>query len=97
MIQTIDIPPTTYTMKEVAKILDLGYGRTTLFDILRIRKILDSDNLPYQQYINRGYFKVREKLRPGHRYTKDLVTVVTSKGLDYLKRELADLKNTNES
>lgn len=35
-------------------------GRTTLFKKLRELKILCKDNIPYQTYINRGYFKVIE-------------------------------------
>lgn len=35
-------------------------GRTTLFKKLRELKILRKDNIPYQTYVNRGYFKVIE-------------------------------------
>lgn len=35
-------------------------GRTTLFKKLRELKVLRKDNIPYQSYINRGYFKVIE-------------------------------------
>ncbi len=45
------------TMGEIAKILHTG--RTRLFEFLRERKILMNNNLPYQQYIDAGYFVVK--------------------------------------
>jgi len=44
---------------EVCKIL--GYGRTTFFDMLRNDKILMWNNIPYQKYIDSGYFEVKTK------------------------------------
>lgn len=38
---------------------ELGLGRTRLFSILRDKKVLRENNEPYQEYIERGYFKLR--------------------------------------
>jgi phage antirepressor YoqD-like protein len=51
-------------MNDAAKVLKLGYGNITLFKKLREMKILMDDNVPYQEYIKRGYFKADEKPVP---------------------------------
>lgn len=73
------------TVEEVAKVL--GTGRNRLFDWLRTRKIFKSDNLPYQDFIDRQYFRVTEraytdKKGEAHTYTR---TLVTGKGLAYIQ------------
>lgn len=72
------------TMMEVSKLV--GIGRTKLFDRLRKEGILNSNNLPYQEYMNRGYFKVVEKpYIDGYGETRiSLVTLVYQKGLDFI-------------
>ena len=47
-------------MKECAKILNMGIGRNRLFEFLRSRGILDRKNLPYQIFIDKGYFRTVE-------------------------------------
>ena len=73
-------------MKECAKILNMGIGRNRLFEFLRSRSILDRKNLPYQTYIDRGYFRTVETS-----YTKsdgtnciNIKTVVYQKGMEYI-------------
>lgn len=46
----------TYAMKDTAKMV--GVGLKALFALLRDKKILNQSNVPYQRYINQGYFKV---------------------------------------
>ncbi len=79
-------------MEKVAKILNLGIGRNSLFQILRDIGILMDNNLPYQKYINRGYFRVverkYEKKGSTHIYIK---TMVSQKGLDYIRRRLSGM------
>lgn len=74
-------------IKQAAKILNLGYGRNTLFKKLRELKILDQYNLPYQKYIDRGYFRVvqvaKEVKGKVRIYPK---TVVYQKGLDFIRK-----------
>jgi len=62
---------------EIAKVL--GTGQKRLFEILRGKHILMRNNLPYQEYIDRGYFVV--KIKPIPNMDKDYSqTLVTSKG-----------------
>ena len=72
-------------MKSMAKIASkrgIKIGRNKLFSFLRCHKILDSDNIPYANYMNRGWFEVVENtymLANGEeRITK--TTRVTPKG-----------------
>ena len=80
----------TLSMNDAAKVLKLGYGNITLFKKLREMKILMDDNVPYQEYIGRGYFKVDEKpLLIGETIQIKRVTRVTQKGLEWLARKVA--------
>lgn len=50
-------------MKSMAKIASkrgIKIGRNKLFSFLRCHKILDSDNIPYANYMDRGWFEVVE-------------------------------------
>ena len=79
----------TQPMNEVAK--SLGTGRTRLFQFLRDKKILMTNNTPYQDYLDRGYFRVVEKpIVMGDQAINKPQTFVTAKGVDFiakLKRE----------
>ena len=75
-------------MKECAKILNMGIGRNRLFEFLRSRAILDRKNIPYQIFIDKGYFRTVETS-----YTKsdgtnciNIKTVVYQKGMDYIRK-----------
>jgi anti-repressor protein len=84
------------TMAQVAK--SLGTGRNRLFALLRRNRILMMNNLPYQEYLERGYFKVREvPTTQGNRVVNVTQTLVTSKGLDYVRQLLnnEELRMTN--
>lgn len=70
-----------------AKTLNMDIGRNRLFDFLRSRAILDRNNIPFQRYIDRGYFRTIEQ-----KYTKpdgttciNIKTVVYQKGMEYIK------------
>ena len=72
---------TAFSMNEVAKVLDYkGIGRNKLFEFLREQKILDRYNVPYQRYVDCGWFRVIEQ-----KYMKDGEPVVTTKTLVYQK------------
>lgn len=77
------------SMGDVAKLIDIGMGRNKLFKELRQKHILMDSNIPYQQFIDRGYFKVKEgkfKTNNGKvRITK--ATWTTQKGIEYLLKE----------
>lgn len=65
----------------------IGVGRNTLFKLLREKKILTSDNVPYRRYLDRGYFKVIEKtIEMGGQVINKPQTLVTPKGVDYIGR-----------
>lgn len=81
----------TYSVADAAKILGTGEGR--LFRLLRERRILmdgqrsglEHHNVPYQQYLDRGYFELITRPRPdGQRVT--YTTRVTAKGLAWLQK-----------
>ena len=60
-------------------------GRNRLFCWLRKNQILMSDNLPYQRYIDRGYFVVKESVFDTGSMTKTYQqTYVTGKGQAYI-------------
>jgi len=72
---------TAISMSEVAKVLNVkGYGRNNLFEFLRSKGILDNRNVPYQRYVDNGYFRVIEQ-----KYTKNGEQVITTKTLVYQK------------
>lgn len=48
-------------MSAVAKMLDKKIGRNQLFHLLREKKILRDNNEPYQEYVDRGWFRVIEQ------------------------------------
>ena len=68
-------------MNEVAKVLAIkGYGRNNLFEFLRNEGILDRWNVPYQKYVDNGWFRVIEQ-----HYQKNGEPVVSTKTLVYQK------------
>lgn len=76
----------TMTMQEVAK--SLNTGRTRLYNILREEEIImKNSTLPYQRFLDAGYFKVVERPRAsGDTIVNDPATRVTAKGFDYIAR-----------
>ena len=89
----------SYSMSEAAKILG-GTGEIRLFRLLRERGTLmnaaisgaEHHNVPYQRYINAGYFEVVTRPRPGGEGRPDRVsytTRVTARGLAWLQRGMA--------
>ena len=72
---------TAISMNEVAKVLNIkGYGRNNLFEFLRENKVLDRWNVPYQRYVDNGWFRVIEQ-----HYQKNGEPIVTTKTLAYQK------------
>ena len=77
---------------------NIPIGRNRLFRWLRENEILMSDNLPYQKYIDRGYFAVKESIFETGSMTKTYQqTFVTGKGQAFiigrLKKEFCDNGN----
>lgn len=78
-------------MNEVAKVLNVrGYGRNNLFEFLREQGILDRNNIPYQRYVDCGWFRVIEQA-----YTKNgekhinFKTLVYQKGVDAIRKRIS--------
>lgn len=70
-----------FSMNEVAKVLDYkGIGRNKLFEFLREQNILDRYNVPYQRYVDNGWFRVIEQ-----KYMKNGEPIVSTKTLVYQK------------
>lgn len=84
----------TIDMGEVAKILNMGVGRNTLFEILREKKILRRNNEPYQDYIDNGWFRLVESRyqKPNGDTCINLKTVVFQKGVDGIRKVLQNLE-----
>lgn len=73
---------------EVAKVLNYpGVGRNKLFSILRDRKILMGNNIPYQKYIDNGCFRMIEQKYsvPNGEVRINIKTLVYQKGVDCIK------------
>lgn len=79
------------SMGDTAKLINKkGVGRNNLYKILKARKILMTDNIPYQQYIERGYFKVVENYyMAGDNKVITKTTYVKQKGVDYIRKLLS--------
>jgi len=81
---------------EAAKVLNMGVGQNQLFEFLRDVGLLQKDNVPYQSFIDRGYFRVIESkyTKPNGEIKISLKTLVLQKGLDYIRKLL--IKNELE-
>lgn len=77
-------------MASVAKVLDMGIGRNKLFQVLRDEKVLQSDNIPYQEYIDREYFRVVEQKydKPYGEIGINIKTLVFQKGVEFIRKLL---------
>lgn len=83
---------TAISMNEVAKVLAIdGYGRNNLFEFLRNEKILDRYNVPYQRYIDSGWFRVIEqKYMKNGELCVSTKTLVYQKGVDGIRKRIND-------
>lgn len=79
-----------FSFGEVAKILKLGYGSTILYQKMRdCGLIMKGSTIPYQKYINNGYFKVVEQIIENGKFKKLVgVTYATQKGIGEIKKLL---------
>ena len=84
-------------MAKLAVEENIPIGRKRLFRWLRENGILMSDNLPYQKFIDRGYFAVKESVFEAGSMTKTYQqTFVTGRGQRFiigrLKNEFGEVK-----
>ena len=85
-------------MGHVAKVLGIkNIGRNKLFEILRNKKILDRNNIPYQKFVDSGYFRVLEQkyTTPSGETKINIKTMVFQKGVDYIRKVVKEDKNEN--
>jgi phage antirepressor YoqD-like protein len=84
---------TAVDLGRAAKILNFaGIGRNKLFEFLRNARVLMPDNIPYQEYVDRGYFRVIEdcyKSEDGETRVC-LRTMAYQKGIGYMRRKLIE-------
>lgn len=79
----------TMSIRDAAKVLNMGMGQNRLYAFLRQQKILMADNRPYQRYIDAGYFKLVEQEYEQDGRTKiHYKPVVYQKGLDFIRRRI---------
>ena len=81
-----------------AKVFNRNIGRNNLFEFLRNRKVLQQDNIPYQKYIDSGYFRVIETKYtiPSGETKISLKTLVLQKGVAYINKLLREKENENK-
>jgi anti-repressor protein len=91
---TVASTDTTYDLGVVAKNLNLDYGRNTLFKLLRERKILNAENVPYQRFVDVGYFELKQTTFVGEKgkLKVHFQSRVTDKGLKWLHKNLKQNK-----
>lgn len=82
-----------HEMGKVAKVLDMGIGRNKLFAQLRTLEILRANNEPYQEFIDRGYFRVIEQKYTDSKGETHIVfkTLVYQKGLDFIRKKILNI------
>lgn len=74
---------------QAAKLLQLSFGRNTLFEELRKSGIFFKNrNEPKQEYVDRGYFVLKQKMIERNEHPAFVVTkvLVTQKGLFWLSK-----------
>jgi len=80
--------PATYPLQQAAKLL--GIGPKKLFARLRSMRVLNKDNVPYQRYIDNGYFKVHNGswVHPEAGIQYYAKTNITNAGINWLEKQI---------
>lgn len=78
---TVADSKTAIEMSQVAKVIDMGYGN---------EKVLMSNNIPYQKYIDLEYFRVIEQKfnKPDGSICVNTKTLVYQKGIEFIIRKI---------
>lgn len=81
---------TAIPMDQVAKVLDCGLGRNKIFELLRNNSILQYNNIPYQKYVDLGYFRVVEQsyVKPTGENCVNTKTLVFQRGLNFIRKQI---------
>ena len=85
---------TLTSVGNIAKLLSVkGLGRNNMYKALRNISVLDKDNVPYQRYVDAGYFKlVESKFMAGENTVVATTTYVTQRGIDYIRKLIKEGK-----
>ena len=93
--KTIEVSKGDLKIGDYAKLLcnkdkGIATGQNRLFKLMRELNILKSDNNPYQEYLNRGYFKVTQQpfTKPNGEQCLSLRPLITPKGQVKLAEKL---------
>jgi len=76
--------------KIIAGSFNINLGRNQMFAWLKAEKILQPNNLPYQQYLSQNYFRVAEQVGNGRLYWQ---TLITGAGQLFLYKKLQETFN----
>lgn len=88
--ETIENTQSTISIGAFAK-LSGKIGRNTLFKKLKDKKILMKNNLPYQKYIDSGYFETSESvIKRTHGDQIIITTYITGKGQIWVSKKIDD-------
>ena len=84
--------PTTYNWRQVAEFLDIkGVGRNKLMEMLKKAGVLNIYGLPYEKYVDAGYFDFRA--RPMYNKSYVAATVLGKRGLDFIGETVNEYLN----
>ena len=90
--ETVTNAENAISIGEFAKIIsdkDFNIGQKRLFEWLRENNYLMKGNVPYQQYIDRGYFKtIEQTYNKGAKQFTGIKTLVTGKGQVYFTERI---------
>jgi len=90
----------TVSIGQLAKVLNFpNVGQNKLFKFLRDNKILMRDNMPYQEYVDKGYFRcIEQKYQAGSTGETriSIKTVVFQRGVDFIRRLLKEAEATGK-
>ena len=94
--------PKCLSIGAFAKVLSSkGYntGEKRLFDKLRKWRLLNKENIPYQEYMERGYFKVINEhyKKGGYIPSVHMKVLVTPSGQKYVEERLRNEANDNRA
>ena len=80
------------SMDEVAKGLNIhGFGRNSLYKFLREQRVLNHRNVPFQHYMDQGYFVlITQKFYIGDVKHAKFKTTVTAKGVEFIHKLVKD-------
>lgn len=98
MIFSANINQETYTLSEVAKILNIrGLGRNKMIVILRELEILDCGNFAKEEYVHAGYFSFRSRI-VDRNHIYNATSVQGIKGVNFIREQVEDyLKKGKEN